>query len=58
MGTPVRDLSDPGKILYQSGTEQEVEEALKAGRDVLVYFRQGPAPAPEDAKSSESSAGR
>ena len=48
MGTPVRDLSDPGKILYQSGTEQEVEEALEAGREVLVYFRKGQAPAPED----------
>jgi Tol biopolymer transport system component len=48
MGTPVRDPNDQGKILYQSGTEQEIEEALKAGREVLVYFRQGQPPAPED----------
>jgi hypothetical protein len=48
MGSPVGDLSDPSQILYLSGTEQEVEEALKAGREVLVYFRQGQPPAPED----------
>ena len=48
MGTPVRDPGDPGKILYQSGTEQEVEEALKAGREVLVYFRHGPPPMPDN----------
>ena len=48
MDTPVRDPSDPAKILYQSGTEQEVEEALKADREVLVYFRRGQPPAPED----------
>jgi TIR domain len=48
MGTPVRDPSDPAKILYQSGTEQEIEQALKAGREVLVYFRSGQPPAPDD----------
>jgi WD40 repeat protein len=47
MGTPVRDPADPTKILYQSGTEQEVEEALKAGRKVQLYFRRGQPPAPE-----------
>jgi len=46
-GTPVRDPNDPAKILYQSGTEQEVEEALKAGREVLVYFRGGQPPMPD-----------
>jgi hypothetical protein len=44
MGTPVRDPNDRTKILYQSGTEQEVEEALKAGREMLVYFRRGQPP--------------
>jgi hypothetical protein len=53
MGTPVRDARDPAKILYQSGTEQEVEEALKAGREVLVYFRRGQPPAPEDDEKLE-----
>src|SRR5271166_3095052 len=48
MGTPVRDPTDPAKFLYQSGTEQEIEEALKAGREVLVYFRRGQPPAPDD----------
>src|SRR5262249_39004979 len=48
MGTPVRDPSDPSKMIYQSGTEQEIEEALKTGCKVLIYFRQGPAPAPDD----------
>ena len=46
MGTPVRDPNDPTKTLYQSGTEQEVEEALKASREVLIYFRQGQPPMP------------
>ena len=41
MGTPVRDPSNPDNILYKSGTEQEIKEALKAGREVLVYFRLG-----------------
>src|SRR6516165_5960610 len=41
MGTPVRDPSDPSKILHKSGTEQEIKEALKADREVLVYFRLG-----------------
>jgi len=41
MGTPVRDPTDPAIVLYQSGTEQEIEEALRAGREVLVYFRRG-----------------
>jgi hypothetical protein len=53
MGTPVPDPNDPAKILYQSGTEQEVEQALKAGREVLVYFRRGQPPAPEDDKLDE-----
>jgi internalin A len=48
MGTPVRDPANPDKILYQSGTEQEVEEALKAGRQVLVYFRRGQHPLPDN----------
>jgi WD40 repeat protein len=48
MGTPVRDPRDPAKILYQSGTEQEVEEALKAGREVLVYFRRGQPSMPDN----------
>ena len=48
MGTPVRDLTDANKILYQSGTEQEVANALEAGREVLVYFRRGQPPAPEE----------
>jgi hypothetical protein len=48
MGTPVRDPSDPAKILYQSGTELEVQEALKAGREVLIYYRQGQPPMPDD----------
>jgi hypothetical protein len=48
MGTPVRDPNDPTRILYQSGTEQEIEEALKAGREVLVYFRRGQPPMPDD----------
>jgi WD40 repeat protein len=48
MGTPVRDSVDPAKVLYRSGTEQEIEEALKAGREVLVYFRRGQPPAPDD----------
>jgi hypothetical protein len=48
MGTPVRDPNDPAKILYQSGTEQEVEEALKVGREVLVYFRRGQPPMPDN----------
>jgi hypothetical protein len=48
MGTPVRDPSDPARILYQSGTEQEVEEALNAGREVLIYFRRGSAPMPDN----------
>jgi hypothetical protein len=48
MGTPVCDPSDPAKILYQSGTEQEVEDALRAGRDVLIYFRQGQRPLPDN----------
>jgi internalin A len=48
MGTPVRDPSDPAKILYQSGTEQEIEEALQAGKEVLVYFRRGAAVLPDD----------
>jgi hypothetical protein len=48
MGTPVRDPSDPTKVLYQSGTEQEIKEALKAGREVLIYFRLGQPPAPDD----------
>jgi hypothetical protein len=43
MGTPVRDPNNPVMILYQSGTEQEIKEALKAGREVLVYFRRGAA---------------
>jgi WD40 repeat protein len=47
MGTPVCDPSDPEKILYQSGTGQEIEQALKAGRDVLVYFRRGQPPLPD-----------
>jgi WD40 repeat protein len=53
MGTPVRDPDDPGKILYQSGTEQEIKEALKAGREVLVYFRRGQPPAPDDDEDLE-----
>jgi hypothetical protein len=48
MGTPVGDTNNPAKILYKSGTEQEVEEALKAGREVLVYFRQGQPPMPDN----------
>jgi WD40 repeat protein len=48
MGTPVRDPNDPAKILYESGTEQEVEEAQNAGREVLVYFRRGSPPMPDD----------
>jgi WD40 repeat protein len=48
MGTPVREPNNPAKILYQSGTEQEVEEALKDGREVLVYFRRGQPSAPDD----------
>jgi WD40 repeat protein len=48
MGTPVPDSADPDKILYQSGTEQEIKEALKAGREVLVYFRRGQPAAPDD----------
>src|SRR6516162_1585905 len=47
MGTPVRNPSDPVKILYESGTEQEVEEALSAGCEVLVYFRRGQPPMPD-----------
>src|SRR6516165_8362639 len=41
MGTPVRDPTDPAIVLYQSGTEQEIEEALRVGCEVLVYFRRG-----------------
>ena len=48
MGTPVRDPTDPAIVLYQSGTEQEIEEALRAGRKVLVYFRRGQPPMPDD----------
>src|SRR6516225_2617205 len=48
MGTPVRDPKDPATILYESGTEQEIEEALTAGREVLVYFRRGQPSAPDD----------
>jgi WD40 repeat protein len=48
MGTPVHDPNDSDKILYESGTEQEVEEALRAGREVLVYFRRGQPSAPDD----------
>jgi hypothetical protein len=48
MGTPVRDPNDPAKILYQSGTEQEIKEALKAGREVLIYFRRGQPPLPDN----------
>jgi hypothetical protein len=48
MGTPVRDPGDPAKILHQSGTEQEVVEAFEARREVLVYFRRGQPPAPDD----------
>jgi hypothetical protein len=48
MGTPVRDPRDSTTILYQSGTEQEIEEALKAGREVLVYFRRGQRPLPDN----------
>ena len=48
MGTPVRDPNDPTKILYQSGTEQEIEKALTAGREVLVYFRRGQPPMPDN----------
>src|SRR5215472_12220051 len=48
MGTPVRDPGDPVKILYQSGTEQEIEEALKTGREALAYFRRGQPPMPDN----------
>jgi hypothetical protein len=48
MGTPVVDPRDPNKILYQSGTEQEIEKALEAGREVLVYFRRGRRPLPDN----------
>jgi hypothetical protein len=48
MGTPVSDPNDPAKILYQSGTEQEIEEALKAKRKVLIYFRRGEPLLPAD----------
>src|SRR4051812_19573837 len=48
MGTPVHDPDDSEKIIYQSGTQQEIEEALKAEREVLVYFRCGQPPAPDN----------
>jgi WD40 repeat protein len=53
MGTPVRDPSDPAKVFYQSGTEQEIKEALKVGREVLIYFRLGQPPAPDDDEELE-----
>ena len=53
MGTPVRDPCDPAKILYQSGTEQEIVEAFEARREVLVYFRRGQPPAPDDDELEE-----
>jgi hypothetical protein len=43
MGTPLAAPLKPDGSRYMSGTEWEFEDALHAGRDVLVYRRAAPA---------------
>jgi hypothetical protein len=44
MGTPLSNASKPDGAPYLSGTEWEFEDALRAGRQVLLYRRTAPVP--------------